>query len=144
MKNDFSSNAVFNIVHCYRLAMRSALKANEIGLNSMHVKCLSFIKKNASCTAHDIVCFFDKDKSQIARLIKEMIDHKWITKTANPEDKRSLILSLTKDGEVLATQISEAQVKVKQQMLQGLSQEELHVFNKVSETMTNNLKLSKR
>ena len=143
MKNDFSSDAVFNIVHCYRLAMRSELKANEIGLNSMHVKCLSFIKKNESCTAHDIVCFFDKDKSQIARLIKEMIEHKWITKTANPDDKRSLILSLTKDGEVLAMQLSEAQAKIKQQMLQGLSQEELRVFNKVSETMTNNLKLFK-
>ncbi len=139
MNNESISDIVFNIVHSYRLAMRSTLKANEIGLNAMHVRCLSFINKSETCTANDIVNHFSRDKAQIARLIKEMIGNKWLTKTANPEDKRSQLLSLTAEGKDLAKLIAETQSKVHQKMQENLTSEELEEFKRIAGLISANL-----
>jgi DNA-binding MarR family transcriptional regulator len=143
MDNDFISDTVFSIVDSYRLAMRSTLKANEIGLNAMHVKCLTFINKAEICTANDIVHFFARDKAQIARLIKEMIDNKWLTKTANPEDRRSQILSLTADGKTLAELIYKTQCNVDNKMQKNLTDEELQAFKRTAEIISSNLRAFK-
>ncbi|WP_144212999.1 MarR family winged helix-turn-helix transcriptional regulator [Shewanella donghaensis] len=140
MDNDTLSDTVFSIVHSYRLAMRSSLKANEIGLNGMHVKCLTFINKSHICTANDIVSFFARDKAQIARLIKDMIDNKWLTKEANPEDRRSQILSLTDEGRKLAELIARTQEQVLKQMQQNLSTAEVAAFTKTAAIIAANLK----
>ncbi|MDO6620620.1 MULTISPECIES: MarR family winged helix-turn-helix transcriptional regulator [unclassified Shewanella] len=133
------SDAIFNIAHSYRLAMRSSLKANEIGLNAMHVKCLSLINNSHTCTANDIVNLLARDKAQIARLIKEMMDNQWLTKTANPEDKRSQILSLTADGKKLAVLIAKTQNDVNQKMLRNLPVEDLATFTRIADALFNNL-----
>lgn len=140
MNNESISDTVFNIVHSYRLAMRSTLKANEIGLNAMHIKCLSFIYRTETCTANDIVNHFARDKAQIARLIKEMIGNKWLTKTANPEDKRSQLLSLTEDGKELAKLISETQDNVHKKMQENLTPEELEEFKRIAGIISANLR----
>jgi len=140
MNNESISDIVFSIVHSYKLAMRSTLKANEIGLNAMHVKCLSFINKSETCTANDIVNHFSRDKAQIARLLKEMIENKWLTKTANPEDKRSQLLSLTQDGKELANLISETQSKVHKKMQENLTIEELEEFKRIAGLISTNLR----
>lgn len=140
MDNDSISDIVFSIVHSYRSAMRSTLKANEIGLNSMHVKCLSFISRSNNCTANDIVNFFARDKAQIARLIKEMIDNKWLTKKANPEDRRSQLLSLTEDGKDLAELIAKTQSDVHKKMLENLTIKEQEEFKRIAEIISSNLR----
>jgi len=143
MDNDSISDTVFSIVNSYRLTMRATLKANEIGLNAMHVKCLSFINRGEICTANDIVTFFARDKAQIARLIKEMIDNKWLTKTANPEDRRSQLLSLTEEGKALAELISKTQQNVHKKMQENLTVEELQAFKRTAEIISANLRAFK-
>ncbi|MDO6685365.1 MULTISPECIES: MarR family winged helix-turn-helix transcriptional regulator [unclassified Agarivorans] len=140
MDNHSISNTIFSIAHSYRLTMRSALKANELGLNSMHVKCLSYIHNSEACTANDIVQFLGRDKAQIARLVKEMISNNWLTKTANPEDKRSQFLSLTEEGQALAALIADTQSKVSIKMKQNLSDEELKEFSRIAGVISNNLR----
>jgi len=143
MDTDFISDTVFSIVDAYRLAIRSTLKANEIGLNAMHVKCLTFISRSKICTANDIVHFFARDKAQIARLIKEMIDNKWLTKTASPEDRRSQLLSLTADGKALAELIVKTQCNVDNKMQENLTVEELQAFKRTAEIISGNLRAFK-
>ena len=139
MENESFANTVFAIAHSYRLAMRTALKANETGLNAMHVQCLSFIEKQQSCTANDIVNHFLRDKGQIARLIKEMLDKKWLNKSAHPKDKRSALLSLSAEGKVLAARITEAQSDIQKKMQKNLSTEELQEFTRIAAIISANL-----
>ncbi|MDB1125164.1 MarR family winged helix-turn-helix transcriptional regulator [Vibrio algarum] len=143
MNTTSTTDTVFNFIQLYRLAMRSALKAHEIGLHSMHVKCLTYIERTEVCTANDIVRFFSRDKAQIARLIKEMIDKDWIQKTANPEDKRSQLLSLTENGKDLAELISATQTKVHTKIEENLTSQELAEFKRVADIMASNLKSMK-
>ncbi|MDN3640295.1 MarR family transcriptional regulator [Simiduia curdlanivorans] len=133
------SEIVFRIVQSYRLAMRSSLNAGEIGLNAMHVRCLSLIDKSDVCTANDIVTALARDKAQIARLIKEMIERNWLTKVANPEDKRSQLLSLTEEGRALAKSIAETQIKVMKKMQENLTAAQLNEFSKTADLMAANL-----
>ncbi|WED28872.1 MarR family transcriptional regulator [Vibrio sp. DW001] len=140
MSNDSISDTIFNMVHLCRLTMRSTLKASEIGLNSMHIRCLTFIEKNESCTANDIVNFFSRDKAQIARLIKEMIDKDWLSKSANPEDKRSQLLVLTEGGKALMKLVSETQSNMHNKMQENLSEQELTEFRRVADIISRNLR----
>ena len=134
------SDSVFTIMHLYRLTMRSKLNASDIGLHSMHVKCLTFIDRNTVCTANDIAVFFSRDKAQIARLIKEMIDKNWVNKVANPQDKRSQLLSLTEQGKSLANLIADTQRDVQEKIQKNLSTEELEEFKRVADIIANTLR----
>ncbi|MGB5444986.1 MAG: MarR family transcriptional regulator [Psychromonas sp.] len=139
MHNESISNTIFSLVHSFKLTMRSELKANELGLNAMYVKCLTYIKRAETCTANDIVNHFARDKAQIARVIKEMIDKQWVQKSANPEDKRSQLLSLTENGNELAELIFATQNKVHNKMRENLNHEELKEFERVTKIMVANL-----
>lgn len=144
MNNDAVSDTILSLVHSYKLAMRSSLRANEIGLNAMHVQCLPYINRSEGCTANDLVTFFMRDKAQIARLVKEMIANNWITKTANPADKRSQLLALTEEGRELVVMISDAQQKVQSSMQENLSIEELNAFTRTADIISQNLRNLKR
>ncbi|WOT05400.1 MarR family winged helix-turn-helix transcriptional regulator [Shewanella youngdeokensis] len=139
MPHDPISDAIFDVTHAYRAAMRSSIQAKDLGLNFMHVKCLSFINNRQSCTANDIVNFFNRDKAQIARLIKEMIENQWLTKMANPEDKRSQLLSLTEEGAELASLIAKTQMDVRKKMQTSLSEAELKEFTRIMSIINSNL-----
>ncbi|GAD80197.1 MarR family winged helix-turn-helix transcriptional regulator [Vibrio ezurae] len=139
MDKNAVSEAVFNIVHSYKHAIRGELQAQNIALNGMHVRCLSFIDKRKQCTANDIVQHFARDKAQVARLVKEMISNDWLVKSPNPEDKRSQLLSLTEQGIALSQQISNAQQKIQDKMQQDLSEQELEMFVTVMDKLARNL-----
>ena len=63
MHNESISDTIFNLVHSFKLTMRSELKANQLGLNAMYVSCLTYIKKTETCTANDIVNHLCRDKA---------------------------------------------------------------------------------
>ncbi|CAH0536385.1 MarR family winged helix-turn-helix transcriptional regulator [Vibrio marisflavi] len=135
------SDSIFEIVHSYKVAMRRALKAKELGLNKMYVKCLSFIHASENCTANDIVSHFGRDKAQIARLIKDMIENGWLTKSPDPNDKRSQLLVLTTEGQELAIRVLDAQSALQTKMQHNLTDEEIALFKKIAGKVSENLKL---
>lgn len=140
MQHDSMTDIVFNILHSYKMAMRSILKSHTPGLNGMHVRCLTFIHKSQNCTANDIVTFFNRDKAQIARLIKEMMANGWLTKMANPDDKRSQLLLLTEQGTDLVELIHETELKVYKKMQENIAEEELNAFKRTAAMISANLK----
>ena len=139
MDKNLISDTIFQLVQSYRHAMRVELQANDLGLNGMHVRCLSFIRQRNQCTANDIVQHFSRDKAQVARLVKEMIGNEWIVKSPNPEDKRSQFLSLTEQGFKLSENINEAQRTIQKKMKKDLTDDELEIFFNVAKILTLNL-----
>ena len=71
---------IFALAQSYRVHIKEAVNANELGLNGMHVRCLHAIANCPQCTANAIVNQLGKDKAQIARLIKDMLDKGWLEK----------------------------------------------------------------
>ena len=134
------SEVVFNLVLEYKFAIRAYLKASDLGVNGMHVKCLSFIQNVEHCTPNDIAVYFSRDKAQVARLIKEMINNQWLVKIPNPNDKRSHFLILTDQGEALAKVVDQAQQTLRIKMEKNVSEQEIEEFKRIANILKENLK----
>lgn len=130
---------IFNLSQFYRVNIRNAVNANELGLNGMHVRCLHVIANTPACTANSLVKGMGKDKAQIARLIKDMIAKGWIEKHASREDRRSQILTLSDNGRELHNKISVIEEELESTVLQGLSDREVAEFLRIAEKMLANL-----
>ncbi|CAH0528779.1 MarR family winged helix-turn-helix transcriptional regulator [Vibrio hippocampi] len=139
MTHPMISDVIFSLAYAYKTRMRDELNANELGLNGMHIRCLTYISATPNSTANDIVHHFSRDKAQIARLVKEMINNGWIVKSPNPEDKRSQLLSLTEDGASIVKKAVAAQAKVHQLMQDSLSEQELSDFIATANKIKSNL-----
>lgn len=134
------TESVWTLSHCYRVAFRKAIRAKELGLNAMVVRCLHIIHEHPQCTANVIVQTMARDKAQIARLVKEMMASNLIEKQPHPDDKRSHLLALTGQGEQLVARIRAAEQELDQQMRRGISEEDLAAFHRVSSAMAGNLR----
>jgi DNA-binding MarR family transcriptional regulator len=131
---------IFNLSQFYRVNIRAAVNASELGLNGMHVRCLHFIAQNNECTANCIVKRMGRDKAQIARLIKEMLDKGWLVKHVSEQDKRSQILTLSASGQQLQQKINQLERELEKTIVSGLSSQDVFNFKRITEIMLNNLK----
>lgn len=132
-------NSLFSLMQHYRVTIREVINANELGLNAMHVRCLYIINETENCTANDIVQKMQRDKAQVARLVKELITLDLIEKKASVEDKRRFILSFTEQGKKLLTKLLQAQKEINETMCKGLSEEQVKTFSTVVDKMNSNL-----
>jgi len=133
-------NSLFTLMQHYRVTIRESINANELGLNAMHVRCLYIINDIENCTANDIVQKMRRDKAQIARLIKELINLGLVEKTASIKDKRCFIISFTTEGKALLTKVLEAEKAINEKMCKNISEEQVNTFTNVIDKMNNNLK----
>ncbi|OIN09123.1 MarR family winged helix-turn-helix transcriptional regulator [Oceanisphaera psychrotolerans] len=132
-------NTLFTLMNHYRVTIRQAIDANELGLNAMHVRCLHIISATSHCTANDIVTQTQRDKAQIARLIKELVALNLINKYASEHDKRSFIISLTPQGTELFNKLLDAEQQVNEQMCKNLNEQQISDFLATAKKMINNM-----
>jgi len=137
--NDNIPTIIPHLFESYRIALRHELNATQLGLNAMLVKCVTLIANTPHCTANDICTTLNRDKAQIARLIKEATLKGWVKKQPSANDKRSYILTLSETGLQLNEQIKKAKQKIHAQMQLGLSEEEIAIFSRISDKIAVNL-----
>ncbi|MGO2365926.1 MAG: MarR family winged helix-turn-helix transcriptional regulator [Pseudoalteromonas sp.] len=131
---------LFTLAQSYRVTVRNSINANELGINALHVRCLHIIAQTPDCTANDIVQQTQRDKAQIARLLKELIKLNLVTKCADENDKRSFILSFTTAGEQLLQKLHAAEQSVDELLCKGLDQSQIDNFLHTANTMISNIK----
>lgn len=134
------SSALFTLAQSYRVTVREAINANELGLNALHVRCLHIIAETQHCTANDIVAKTGRDKAQIARLVKDLIKLELVSKCADENDKRCLILSFTEQGKALFSRLEVAEQQVDSRLCEGLTETQITEFVSTATTMINNIK----
>ncbi|WP_166425617.1 MarR family winged helix-turn-helix transcriptional regulator [Paraglaciecola sp. 20A4] len=130
---------IITISERYRIAIRSAINASELGISAMHVRSLSVIAKSPNCTANVIVGELARDKAQIARIVKELVSANLIQKYAHADDKRSQILRLTENGHILMEKLHTAKAKINQQITHGLTPTQLRQFEETAGHIADNL-----
>ena len=120
-----------------------ALKAlREAGLNiaPMHIRSLHTINSLDVCTANDLVELMDRDKGQIARLVKEMIEKGFVERVQNPDDKRSQFIEITAFGHETLKQMLAIEADIIKNMRASITNKQLQGFNELAFLMTDNLK----
>ena len=133
------ASTLFTLTQSYRLIVRDAINASELGLNALHVKCLHIIADTRHCTANDIVNKTQRDKAQIARLIKELLSLSLISKCADENDKRCFILSLTEQGNTLFDKLLASEQQINDQMCKNLNPQQIKDFLNTAQEMIKNM-----
>lgn len=133
------SEALFSLVHTVRNNIKHEIKLLSVELSTMHFKTLKVISLIDDCTGQKLAEFMDRDKAQINRLIKALVDQKLITKVDNEHDKRSQFLLLSAQGEQIMTLFNKAEKKVFDTMLNDIPPKQIDSFIALAQKLKDNL-----
>ncbi|AZZ92445.1 MarR family transcriptional regulator [Hahella sp. KA22] len=136
--------SLHRLLHAYKRAMRQAYQEVNLTLAVSHIRSLKVInharEKNTICTAQVIAERLQRDKAQITRVVKDLLEEGLIEKRDNPEDRRSQLLLLTQKGVDAYKTIKEVEALAGTRMAQGLNADEIREFVKLANAMAENLK----
>jgi DNA-binding MarR family transcriptional regulator len=133
-------DALHHLVHSYKSSLREAIRAQAIALPITHIRVLKGVCRNPECTAQSIGNRMQRDKAQITRVLKELLDEGLIIKVDNPADRRSQLLRPTAQGEAVMAQLSELENQTIARMTQNLTDDEVASFMRIAKVMAGNLK----
>jgi len=90
---------VHGVMHLYRSRQFRVLRQGEQGVTHMESKVLGFFARHPGGTQSDLVAHSGRDKSQLARLISGLRERGLLQAEADAEDRRSVRLHLTPEGQ---------------------------------------------
>jgi len=117
-------NLVNTIAHQATAGMQRALRAAELGLAATEARTLRFVARHPGCTQSDIVRESGRDKAQIARVVKVLLERGEIQRLADEAGAQRHRLAVTPQGEATHRQAESLRAAVAQGMVDELSAKE--------------------
>lgn len=112
-------------------------KENDLDLSMEHFTILVFINEKDLLTQQDLANHFMRDKSIVLRQVNSLIDMGYVVRSTDEDDKRKKNLILTDKGNKLVQLSKELSHQVSEELLDGISEEELkhfeHVISKIQQ-----------
>lgn len=133
------SEALFKLMHSVRLSIGQQVKQLNLDLSPMHFKSLKVISKIDGCNGQKLADFLGRDKAQINRLIKELVNQELVIKSDDPNDKRSQLLSLSQQGEDIMSKFKVLERQTFNNMVQGVDSEQIEQFIEVANKLRSNI-----
>ena len=141
MKNadQLITQSILGVFSGFKSALKKEYKKNSLSIAPMHFRALQIIRRNTESTSQMVSDVLNRDKSQIARLIGELVKQGFVESRADSKDKRNRLLSLTPEGERLTKELELVERSVVKQMTKGISRQKLEQFVLVSKLMRENI-----
>lgn len=111
--------AMHDLLHVYRAHMVRAMASVHPELTLNEVRGLMFIGRHPGASQKDLVRHSGADKAQVARMVVQLEDKGWLQRQPSTEDKRSLCLSLSAQGQALAEALRASRQALTRNLLQG-------------------------
>lgn len=109
-------------------------------LTRSEVDVLLFLYNNPEYDrAADIVSRRGMTKSHVSMSVASLADRNLLQRSTAPEDRRTVRLGLTEEGRAVAAEAREAQQYFFDQLYQGISEKELEIWEKITETVFENI-----
>jgi DNA-binding MarR family transcriptional regulator len=128
-----------NTVSGLKTSMKGTMKEKGLLLSPLYFMILKQIHDIENCTAHHLAESTERDKGQITRLVNEVMDHGYVIKTPNPNDKRSQFLQFTNKGLECYQQLASADHAILAKMRADISDDDLQKFLGIGQKMLANL-----
>lgn len=96
-------------------------------IGSGQIRVLNVIFKNEGINQESISKTLHCDKATIGRAINKLIKEGYVSRERDPNDRRSYVLHLTKNGKNLEPEIKKILVNITSILLTGFSQEEKEI-----------------
>lgn len=111
-------------MHQATARMQRSLRDERIGLAAMEARTLRFIARHPGCTQNDIVVASGRDKAQIARIIKSLLEHGFVARLADQPGQKRQRLELTDAGAAPHAQAETLRARVAKDLVEGLDDAE--------------------
>lgn len=112
------------IMHRYRAKQFELLRDGNYDITHMEAKVLSYLGRYPGAAQGDLSRFMERDKAQLARLIKGLRDKCLLSSDADPIDRRIMRLTLTDAGRDVTHIMHQQGQSLKKLGIEGLSEEE--------------------
>lgn len=91
--------ALLDLFSSMKRALRQEAQAHGASaVGPMHLRMLSLCRRQPRITQQALADHTGRDKGQVARLVKDLLDHGLLSRHPHPEDRRSLCLTPTPAG----------------------------------------------
>ena len=112
------------LMHRIKRHHRQAAGALGEALAPMEARALGYFARHPGASARDLVEHAGRDKAQVARLVRSLINRGVLAATLSPTDQRSQCLALTAAGTALQRQLSSSRRRIDATLIAGLSDKE--------------------
>lgn len=115
---------VHAVMHLYRAQQLRVLRDTGQAVTHMEGKVLGFFARHPGATQSDLVAHSGRDKGQLARLVTGLRERGLLEARVNEEDRRSVQLQLTPDGEAASQALRRQGRRLSAAAVQGFSEHE--------------------
>jgi len=115
---------VHTLTFSLKASMRATLEAEDTGLAPMEARALHFLQSHPGCPQSEFVQATGRDKAQVTRLFKPLVERGLVATIADESDRRLQRLWLTESGSQLQRRIARHRTALARKMLDGLGSKE--------------------
>ncbi len=143
MKERMLLESFFQLMYTVKTELTDELSSHGIGVAPMHIKLLKLLSVKAPCTAQHLVEVLNRDKAQINRLVKDLLAAGLISRSPNPNDKRSQLLNLEPEGMEVLGKMKAIEKKMMARMCDDINEKEQQRFIALADKFKSNLRGSR-
>ena len=126
----------------FRQFTQSKVKGSDLTLG--HLMLMSYLRENGDCGQKELTVTFNSSSAAMAVTIARLEEEGLVDKTADDEDKRNNIISLTEKGKAYLQSFSEKYDKTPEErtdeLCEYISKEELHQLSRLQKKLFTQLK----
>lgn len=112
------------LVSIFHRRMHEAVREDGDGLAPMEARALRFLARHEGSTQRDMTQHTGRDKAQIARIVRTLLERGLVESSPDPEDGRSQRLHLTAAGRAMQRRMQQHRAKFEQALTQGFDEPE--------------------
>ncbi|MGI2177937.1 MarR family winged helix-turn-helix transcriptional regulator [Shewanella sp. SG44-2] len=133
-------DSFLSLTHTFKSCVNKEIREAGIDIAPMEIQSLHCINRIGNCTAAYISEQLDRDKGQVARLVRDMLKKNLIYKVLNPLDSRSHLIELSEFGQEILKQLLHIENNIMKVMLDSITERQVDQFNSIALEMAQNLK----
>lgn len=114
-------------------------RLKDTGITRVQWIALYYIKNNTEISQRDLSYFMNIKDSSVGRLIDRMERDGWVERKSSESDRRVTYIKLTAEGDKLISDSIPIGVKFNDDLLEGIDEQELIIYEKVLKKMLLNV-----
>jgi DNA-binding MarR family transcriptional regulator len=115
---------VHQVMHLFRAEQYRVAREAGHDIAHMEGKLLHYIGDHPGTTLRELVRHFERDKGQLARLVKTLREQNLLSGEGDAQDRRSVRLRLTDEGTALRESVRRQVERISKQAVAGFTEEE--------------------
>ena len=130
---------VHGVMHLFRAEQYRAYRDGPFELTHMEGRLLGFLARNDGAKLTELVAYMERDKGQLAKLVKNLREQDLIAGEDDPKDRRSVKLTLTTKGREIHESLRRQVDKLLEVAVKGMSATEKRQLAALLQRMRDNL-----